>query len=428
MWQRLPKNVQINLIDYVKILFNNVDVERLYNLPFLDFTADINLKTGEQPPKKVVNYHFCKITIFDSGIVLFSGSIHKLYNSINNIKAPNYSNKTQYKGFNGNQFTINNIFEVRIHLEKLFACSSKDMIFQNIEFGVNINTLFSPQLFLKGLLYHRGKLFEYKYNGYYAQVKHQRYLVKIYNKSNQYKMNKETLRVELKIIKTQFLKDTDIRTFFDVDENTLNKASNLLLKVFDEVVYYDYTIQKKQLTNMNKQTLKKYSNPRYWIHDLKARYRDRHKKKLNYFICNYSKNIHALIRQNIINKCVIINRDIKPLNCVIINSSYIGLNVTQNQTKNNNSICSVTGLNISMQKESLLLSHVGIKYYKKHNVNVYKQIKKKYLSNKWFDADTKTQIKELAHNIRNVYNNRNIKQRRIYNTSQYVLFDLKRLY
>ena len=398
-------NKLIILIDYVKILFNCIDVTRLYNLPFLDFTTVVNLKTGEATTKKTVIYHFCKITIYESGLVLFSGSIHKLYNSIKGIKAPNYNKQIQYKGFNGNQFNINNIYEVRTHLEELFNCKSKDMIFQNIEFGVNTNPLFVVQQFLKGLLYQKGKLFEYKYNGYYAQVKHQRYLLKIYNKSNQYQMDKETLRVELKIVKTEFLKQTGIRTFEDITEKTLENATNLLLTTFDEVVYYDYTIQKKGLKEQHKQTLRNYSNPRYWVYNLLPRYRDRHKKKLADFIINHSNNLHSIIRQDIINKCVIINRLIEPSKCVIINSSYIGLNVTQNRSKTDGIICLVTGLNISMQKDSFLLSHTGIKYYKKTDAKVYNEIKRKYLSAKWIDANDKIQIKEIAHNIRNKYNN-----------------------
>jgi hypothetical protein len=78
-----------------------------------------------------------------------------------------------------------------------------------------------------------------------------------------------------------------------------------------------------------------------------------------------------------------------------------------------------------MQKDSLLLSHTGIKYYKKTDVKVYNEIKRKYLSAKWADSDVETQIKELAHNIRNTHNNRGLKQNRINRTNQYNLFELK---
>jgi hypothetical protein len=110
-----------------------------------------------------------------------------------------------------------------------------------------------------------------------------------------------------------------------------------------------------------------------------------------------------------------------------INPLSIGLKTvvsTIENTDKNRLNCLVTGLNISMQKDSLLLSHTGIKYYKKTDAKVYNEIKRKYLSTKWVDADIETQIKELAHNIRNTYNNRNIKQNRIYPKNQYKMFDL----
>ena len=51
-------------------------------------------------------------------------------------------------------------------------------------------------------------------------------------------------------------------------------------------------------------------------------------------------------------------------------------------------------------------------------------MKRKYLSKKWIDADAETEIKEIAHNIRNKnYNSKN-KQKRIYTPTQYQLFEV----
>lgn len=71
----------------------------------------------------------------------------------------------------------------------------QQIAFQNIEFGVKTAPGFCPQLFLKGLLYHKGKLFEFKYRNQFSQVKYQQYYLKIYNKSEQYKMGIATLRL-----------------------------------------------------------------------------------------------------------------------------------------------------------------------------------------------------------------------------------------
>ena len=69
---------------------------------------------------------------------------------------------------------------------------------------------------------------------------------------------------------TEELKKIGIVTFADIDKITLDKAKQLLLRRFDEVMHYDYTIRKKSLSTQQKRLLNNYSTPRYWINDLKA--------------------------------------------------------------------------------------------------------------------------------------------------------------
>lgn len=426
------------MIDYVKILLKDIDVNRLENLSELDFKIEVSEKTGEVSTKKIAECNFCKVIIYDSGLVLFTGSIHKLWNSLHNVKAPNYKEVKQYKGFNGNQFTINDIVEVRQHLEALFNCDTEQMIFQNIEFGINTTPVFNPQLFLKGLLYHNGKPFEFRHKEHFAQAIHQRYYFKIYNKSNQYGMQELTLRVELKQIASDQFAPLGIRTFADINTSTLNKANELLLKRFDEVVYYDNTIVKESLSERQKQTLERYSNPRYWIDTLTKQNRFHHKNRLNEFIKNHSANLHLQIRKNIEQKVLLINcnselkKDKKTLpitsvseniNTLPITSSSIDVISTNNTSKNKGRKCKITGVDISMQKGgSILLSHTGLKYYYKNNKKEFEKIQNKYLSKKWIDADFKTQIKELAHNIRNKHNNLKTSRELKYNPNQISIF------
>lgn len=420
----------------------DIDTNRLCNLSELDFKIEVSEKTGEVSTKKIAQYHFCKVVIYDSGLVFFTGSIHKFWNALHNIKAPNHKKVKHYKGFNGNQFTINNVVVIRLYLEKLFNCTPEQMIFQNIEFGINTTTVFNPQLFLKGLLYHNGKSFEFRHKEHSAQAIHQRYYLKIYNKSNQYGMSKHTLRLELKVIKTEDIKCLEIKTFADINTSTLNKAKELLLKRFDEVVYYDNTIVKEFLTENQKRILERYSNPRYWIDNLTKQNRLHHKKKLCNFIVNYSENLHLKIRQDTMQKCIKINRNSetkkeqntlpinrlsKNTNTLLINHSSIGVkstnNVVKKTSKKQGRKCRVTKVDISMQKEdSVLLSYTGLKHYYKINKKEFNKIKNKYLSKKWIDANFETQIKELAHNIRNKHNNLKTSRALKYNPNQVALF------
>jgi len=89
----------------------------------------------------------------------------------------------------------------------------------------------------------------------------------------------------------------------------------------------------------------------------------------------------------------------------------------------NRRFCVVTKLNISMQKtDSILLSHTGLKYYYETDKKIFNEVKNKYLSTLWIDADYETQIKEIAHNIRNRRSNNTKRIRQKYNARQTQLF------
>jgi hypothetical protein len=85
-------------------------------------------------------------------------------------------------------------------------------------------------------------------------------------------------------------------------------------------------------------------------------------------------------------------------------------------------VCPITNVNISMQKDnSILLSHTGLKYYFKNDKKIFEQIKKKYLTTFWINSDFETQIKEIAHNIRNAKSNKDNSQRKKYQPQQFNL-------
>ena len=101
---------------------------------------------------------------------------------------------------------------------------------------------------------------------------------------------------------------------------------------------------------------------------------------------------------------------------------FLNTNTTQIDTLiilSKRAVCPITNVNISMQKDnSILLSHTGLKYYFKNDKKIFEQIKRKYLTKVWFNSDFDTQIKEIAHNIRNAKSNQSIKQKAIYKPNQ----------
>ncbi|WP_146190696.1 hypothetical protein [Polaribacter aquimarinus] len=425
------------MIDGVKISVLDANINQLESK--LIFYRQISEDTGLYKNYKVAEYHFCKIRIYDSGTVLFIGSIHKLWNSLHNVLAPNYKKTKNYKGYNGNLFTLKDIIEVRHHLKKLFECTSDKMIFQNIEFGINTTPNFNPQLFIIGLLYLTTKSFEFRFDNNFAQVIYQRYRVKIYNKSNQYGIIEKTLRIETQIKKSEEYKYKkldiiNINSFADINVSTLNNAKGLLLRHFNRVIYFDYTIRENEFTKTIKTTLLKYKNPQYWFQfKTKSNKRD-HKKKLQKYISNHSDNLKEQIISNILKKFELIiaerpqikNKKTAPFNqlfntkkTALSNHSSKGLKGANKPYKK----CRVTAVDISMQKEdSILLSHTGLRYYFENDKLIFLIIKNKYLSKKWLYNGFETQIKELAHNIRNKHSNCKRSQDDNNNPSQTRLF------
>lgn len=314
------------MIDFVKIYLENINLEKLIYSSGLDFESGISKTTGEIKENLLIaEYHFCKITVKKATStnphIIFTGSLHKLWNSISNTTAPNFCENKIYKGFNGNLFNLIDFNSIVSHLENLFDCNASQMRIQNIEFGINANLNFFPNDFLKGLLYHKSNLFDFSHSGNYAQAIHNNYILKIYNKSFQYAMPEKVLRVEVKFVKMIELRDLYIKTLADINATTLKKAKETLLKRFNEVVYYDYTIDKTRLLKREIIALQNYSNPRYWIEDVKPIHRDRPKKRLQDLILKHSQNLHNQIENEI-------------ENCVIFNRSSIELNITQDNRLN----------------------------------------------------------------------------------------------
>ena len=88
----------------------------------------------------------------------------------------------------------------------------------------------------------------------------------------------------------------------------MDKVSKLLIKRFNEIRHYDYSIDKKKLTGHRLNAVGNYSNPRYWINDLEPNERDRHLKRLDSITTKFSKKRFQKISIEIEKKCITVNR------------------------------------------------------------------------------------------------------------------------
>ena len=398
----------------------------LESSPLLDFYDTINLTTGEMKttnrngnkvtPSKNASYKGLEFKIYDTGTITIAGSLHKYWNS----GAHNY-----------NDFNTDAVFNVLSDLKEKFSINPDKCILKCLEIGINITPPIPTNEILDNCLLHKTKPFEYQKNsdeGKYKQVQHSQYIIKIYNKALHYKskgfdIENEIMRFEIKYTKMQKLNEKGIFSLQDLLNYGLHNFKDEVLNEWQNVLFYDNTIQIDCLSTKLKRAVLEYSNPNYWtglLANKQTKNFTYHKNQLKKIIKESSNKVQDITAEIMSNKIDFLNSKTIQNDPLTILSKWI---VSDNTKEVKKHLCKVTGLNIEMQKkESVLLSHTGLKYYYKTDKMIFEQIKRRYLSKIWFKSDFKTQIKEIAHNIRNTNSNRKIKQNRIQKQGQLALF------
>ena len=390
--------------------------------PLLDFYDTINLTTGEMKttnrngnkvtPSKNASYKGLEFKIYDTGTITLSGSLHKYWND----GAHNY-----------NDFNNEAVLFVLSDLNRKLDIEPNKCILKCLEIGINIKPPVPTNEILDNCLLHKTKPFEYQKNsdeGKYKQVQHSQYIIKIYNKALHYKskgfaIKDEVMRFEIKYTKMQKLNEKGIFSLQDLMNYGLENFKDIVLNEWQNVLFYDNTIQIDHLSNRSKKALLEYSNPNYWtglLANNQTKNFTYHKNQLKKIISNNSNKVQDLTAEIIGKKIDFLNSKTIQIDPLTIMSKRIVFN-DENDTEKH--LCKVTGFNISMQKEdSIFLSHTGLKYYYNTDKRIFEQIKRRYLSKIWFKSNFEIQIKEIAHNIRNTNSNLRIKQKRIYQPQQ----------
>lgn len=289
------------MIDYFKAFINYRNDTRFKELKeagtFGILKEKVNTDTGE-----IKNAYFYKNMIIKptSEGFLLQGSLHKYRSIIKGIATQKQIDK--YHGFNGDLFTLQDITDTIESLCAELGGSPYICTLQSIEFGINNVVTFAPFEFMRGVLYHRN---DYnptiKYGGGYIQFNHSDYFIKIYNKGNQYKLKNSVVRVEIKVMKMRKLIEAgiEINTLADINESTLKQAFDLLYSEFNEVIYYDRSINTEGLTEAKQRKVLEYQNKTFW-EKASRRNKQHHKEQLNSLIDKRSDNYKGQIQRQMI--------------------------------------------------------------------------------------------------------------------------------
>lgn len=309
------------MIDFIKIEIPFYQRTNLLNNQKLDFKADYSLTTGETFDEKMVaEWNGMKFISTSSERLFVQGSIHKYYNFIKKEYAPNqFSEQRRKKGFNGNTFNLTQLKYSINHLCDLIKIKPLEAILRGVEHGLNIDIENDSHEFLDALINHKQISFSSvkEIDQYFRQVKHQRYIIKCYDKQIQYGLENSIIRFENKQMKMFDLKSISIKTLEDLmNIKNLTELKLLLLKKWDEVVLFDYTIKKRHLNNSQKNQLKDLSNPRIW-QKIKSNHTHRFKMRLKSFSENYGTNLHKEFKKKLNNQW-----DFQNQNCVTFNRLF----------------------------------------------------------------------------------------------------------
>lgn len=363
----------------------------------MDFYYSINTSTGEiktrtkegkySTPVQVAYYQDFRFRVYDSGRTIIDGSLHKFWN----------------KGeHNFNDFCIRDIKSSLQSFLDTFYINPIDAIINQIEIGVNLSIRYPISQVLDNLFYHKGQPFlwtETKTEGDYRQCKHDQYRIKFYNKTMQYDshftIGQELVRIEINYLGVKFRNLFKVRNLEDLQNIRFEEFSHSIKREIESILFYDWTI------DHNSTRLIRYSNINTWksfIANNQTSLFQKHRAILNGLIVNHSENVLKQIADQFHEKMMFLS-----MGGVSINDLCIDGIITPHETK----VCAITGFGISMQRsDSRLLSHNGLEYYRLNNYKVYQALERRFLSDKWRNSSIETKIKEIAHNIRNHYYNR----------------------
>lgn len=230
----------------------------ILNNGLVELNSKLNYHTGEvmEYPKRGRDLNLEIGITNNSGTVL--GSIHKYNNIISNNGNHNY-----------NDFSFCQIQEIILGLIDKYNISNATSI-TNLEFGFNLEIDNNPRTIIdKSVLMYNckppNKNLKFSGNGDYKEFQLTDYRVKIYNKSKQFKLSKNILRVELKITRKRLLQQLDIYSLEDLlNYNNYLRLFEFFGEKFEGLMIID-EFDADLIPENDYNKLLRYTNPNYWI-------------------------------------------------------------------------------------------------------------------------------------------------------------------
>ncbi|WP_209390558.1 hypothetical protein [Chryseobacterium sp. RR2-3-20] len=358
---------------------------------------------------------------------------------------------------NGNDFTplqaISTISDILIYLG-IKQREYNELNVCNIEFGLNIIPDADTKDLINGLYFYKKTPFKVGDFPYFKKTDATSYKqIKAYAKGLQfadypeYGINKNTFRFEVKSKQAKNICKYGINTATDLlNLESYNRLGQILLDEWEQVLLINLGLKSNELYALKRDEVLFIQNVKsidFWSGfktDVTRKKFIRAKEKyIN--LLDRKDNLHYLIKLQIIDKLFNSQNVPNSTQKTTINRENLQNDKTTSQLINleygtngqNNRVCLVTNLDISMQKKgSKFLCMTGLKYYKENQPETYQKLTEKYLTEKQKGKSFDRQNYFIAHNIRNAKTNiqhnpkysRQRFEKRNYNENQLQLFNL----
>ncbi|NBB18047.1 hypothetical protein GVN20_01655 [Runella sp. CRIBMP] len=281
------------MIDFVKLRINDTGTaERLRQNPQLNFFSSINTDTGEQKDEsKTAEIKNLKIILYPSGLVEVRGSLHKFANDgIHNYDTFNYAKLVE---------TIGTVVDI-------LDTMPERVTLHNVEFGVNIRLDTSPSRFLDTILNYWYKLPETQFfngKGYLLRWAQQNYIVKVYDKRHQYRLDSNVLRFEVKTIAMKHLAEVEVQTLADLlDVSKLRLMGVKLCETYNGLIIGEKKLDTGQMSRPERRTYEQGMNPNFWRDLTDRKQRNYYRGQFEKVIKKYGAGIRETVGQLIAEK------------------------------------------------------------------------------------------------------------------------------
>jgi hypothetical protein len=211
------------MIDYIQIKF----VHKYFDNWFYPIKSEFKEIPTKRDKYFVKRFKNLVVEVYPkSKTIKVEGSLHRYFNGGTH---------------NHNDFDRVALYDTIVEVCQILNTAPQNAHIHGIEFGINVRTPFNPSFVLEHLLSlntETAKKDQEFYFDFY-EFDFAKYRFKIYNKSQQHKLDFDLLRVEVHVKKMQWLasKGSLLKTLEDLQQlQHLQKLGEILINCFDEII------------------------------------------------------------------------------------------------------------------------------------------------------------------------------------------------